>query len=191
MSTHRKAVGTCVLTMLWAGALALGGCGQPSELAADLKPPPGFSPPPVQTPKKVPLRADRLDFGNGFASLEHDRGSSWRWMGARGEVRLGRRMLAAEGSAARSYRLRIVGWFGRDKMQRAPTIRVTLGDRLVGSFSPEGDSFDQAWTVAADLARTTADAPLVIETDTVVHAPGDDRDLGLAISAIDFQPLPR
>jgi len=191
MSMRRTVIGgACVRVLLCAGALALGGCEQPSEQTADLKPPPGFSPPPVQTPQKVPLRADRVDFGTGFSSVEHDRGNTWRWMGARGEVHLGYRMVVAEGSTGRPYRLRVVGWFARDEMKRAPTIRITLGGQLVGSFSPEGDNFDQAWTVPVDLARTAANAPLVIETDTVVHAPGDSRDLGLAISAIDWRPLP-
>src|SRR5262249_54375980 len=150
------------------------------------QPPPGFSPPPVQIPRKVPLRAERVDFGKGFSSLERDHGNVWRWMGARGEVRLGRRIVAAEESSARPYRLRITGFLARDHMQRAPNVRVTLADRVLGTFSPNGNNFDQAWTVPADLVHLAANAPLVIETDSVVHLAGDERDLGLAISVVDW-----
>jgi len=175
--------------MLCGTALALAGCG-PGEHLNDLQPPPGFSPPPVQVPKKLPLRADRLDYGSGFYGMERDLSGSWRWMGARGEVRVGRRMMAAGDNLARPYRLRIVGWYDLDEMKRPPTIRVSIGDRLVGTFTPEGHRFDHAWTVAADLAPKAADLPVVIETDTVVHAAGDSRDLGLAIAMVDWQALP-
>lgn len=189
MSMRRTRTGGSIRSMLCGTALALAGCG-PGGQMNDLQPPPGFSPPPVQVPKKLPLRADRLDFGSGFYDMERDLNGSWRWMGARGEVRVGRRVMAAGDNIARPYRLRIVGWYDNDHVQRPPTIRVSIGDRLVGTFSPEGQRFDQAWTVPADLARTAASVPVVIETDSVVHVGGDTRDLGLAIAIVDWQALP-
>jgi len=176
-----------------AGALALGGCARSGGDMADLQPPPGFTPPPVRPLRKAPLRADRLGFGLGFWPAEHDESKTWYWMGARGEVRLAPREQTGDGGAraAGPHRLRIVGRVLRDRMPRAPTLRITLGGHLLASFEPADAAVDWAMTVGADVARAAASAPLVIETDTTVRVPGDPRDLGLAIDALDWQPLSR
>ena len=51
-------------------ALTLGGCADARR--ADLLPPPGFQPPPAQAPRKIPLRAHRIFYQDGFFPPEQD-----------------------------------------------------------------------------------------------------------------------
>ena len=143
---------------------------------ADLRPPPGFQPPPIRALHNVAVDG-RLGFGRGFWPMEvGSDGKTWRWMSDRGEVRL----LAQH----RPRRLRIVGWLPLEFLAAPPTLHVRLGDRVLDSFVASERGLDRAYLVTPDLFGGAASALLVIETSATAHVPGEPRDLGVSIESV-------
>jgi hypothetical protein len=162
--------------------LSLGACRPSAE--DDLKPPPGFQPPPIRIPRAVALHANRPSLRAGFFGRELDReGHSWNWMGARGEIELPR----APGGA----RLRIIGWVPREFLPAAPEVRITLTRaglrRELDRFTPEQE-VAREWELPDELIGR-GPATLVIETSAVGVPPHDGRTLGLAIRSLEWQLL--
>jgi hypothetical protein len=150
----------------------------------DLQPPPGFAPLPVQPIEKQAKRAERSEFGAGFHPPERDpEGRTWRWMGRRGEIRL------PNGQLPR--RLRISGWVPVALMKAPPTVRITIGDRLLETFAVADGELRREYRVSAPLSESGGWSRLVIETDTAVRVAGDPRDLGVAIERADWGPAER
>jgi hypothetical protein len=163
---------------LLAVLIVLVGCRPAAE--EDLRPPPGFTPPPLQIPRAMPLRTDMPALHGGFFRRETDgEGHSWNWMGARGEIDLPR----TPGGA----RLHLAGWVPREHLRAAPSVRVTLAGRELDHFTVERE-------VARDIVLPDAlvgggPTTLVIETSEAAVPPGDSRSLGLAVRRLDWRPL--
>lgn len=147
----------------------------------DLTPPPGFVPPPVVSLRTNPAGLARRGFRDGFYPEEFGEGRRWRWMGARGEVRL------SNDGAARQ--LRIGGWLPTEYMSDKPTIRISLGAHTLGQFVENAREFEWKYVVGPDLLGPAPAVTLVIETSETVKAPGDPRDLGVSIDRLDWEPV--
>jgi hypothetical protein len=165
------------LLLCVSGAVALS-CAA-SRTDEDLKPPPDFAPPPVVPLRMNPAGPERLGYGAGFSPPEVGEGRTWRWMGRRGEVRLGN-----DGSARR---LRIAGWIPTELMTESPTIRISMGGRMIGNFVESKRDFEWIYVVAPDVLGTAPSVTLAIETSRTVQAPGDPRDLGISIVRVDWE----
>jgi hypothetical protein len=180
----------------WLPALLLGiggtcADGRTDLHQIDLQPPPGFSPPAPLAPGKIPLRVHRNFFQDGFSRLEQEAstGKTWRWMGQRGVIHLP--------AAGRPMVLRLTGWVPLELHSAPPRVRFFLNQRALDSFVPSMRNFHKEYVIDRDVidrdlaARPGAGAArlaLVIEVSAVGHAAGDPRELGLAISSVDWQP---
>ena len=146
----------------------------------DLKPPPGFVPPPVRPLQRVPVHG-RLGFGRGFWPLELGAdGKTWRWMAGRGEIRL------RNDHRQRQRRLRILGWVPLEFLKGAPTIRITLESHLLDTFVASARTLNRGYLIKPELFGDASSALLVIETSATVRAPGDTRDLGVSIEGVQW-----
>jgi hypothetical protein len=170
------------LGLAWLLAMA-GGC-RPAAEREDLKPPAGFRPPPIRPLRQGPLRPGRIEFGTGFHPLEsHRNGKTWRWMGKRGDV------LLPAGPADTGHRLRLRGWVPLELLPRPPTVRISLGGRLLDSFRPEQSDFDRRHQIEPERVAGATALPLRIETDQTGQARGDPRELGVSIEQIEWLPI--
>lgn len=166
------------------GAVILAGSGMPSACARraedeDLKPPPGFRPPPVRALQAGPP-SGRLGFGSGFWPIEFsNEGKSWHWMAERGEIRLP--------NDRRPRKLRIVGWLPTEFLDAPPTIRISIGNHLADSFVGSKHELDRAYVVNPDLLGDAPSVLLIIETSSTARIPGDTRDLGVSIETISWE----
>ncbi len=146
----------------------------------DLKPPQGFVPPLVRPLRTNPAGSDRLGYGEGFYLPEVGAGRTWRWMGSRGQVRL-----LDDGTARK---LRITGWLPLEFMKEPPTIRISVGGHAIDTFIPGKRDFDWEYLIRPQLLGSAPWVLLAIETNQTVHAPGDSRNLGVAIERVDWEP---
>jgi hypothetical protein len=159
--------------------LLVGACT--GRRGADLKPPAGFAAPPPGGPKMVPLRAHRIEFREGFFPPEQDgSGKIWRWMGRRGVIELPR-------APDRAMTLRLAGWVPLELFPASARVRLTLDQRELDSFVPTSRDVDRTYTILQGPTRGAARPVLVLEVSQTGRAPNDARDLGLAISSVDWQ----
>jgi len=171
-----------VLGAVWLGgaaSLPLSCAGAGAD--TDLQPPPNYVPPVVHPLQG--LQGGSLDgqlrFLHGFWPLELAEDKSWRWMDDRGEIRLPNRH--------KRQRLRIVGWLPLEFLGRPPTIQITLGTHLLDRFVGAEGQLNREYLVGPELLGEAASALLVIETSATAVVPGDPRDLGFAIEAIEWR----
>jgi hypothetical protein len=144
---------------------------QPLNLALEL----GVSPTEVRE-----CEPGRVGFGRGFYPREVGLdGHSWRWMTNRGEVRM-------RNEASSDGKLRVAGSVPIEFMPSLPTIRITLENHLIDSFVPTRREFSKEYAVSPELLDSAPWVLLVVETNRVVHAPGDPRDLGVLIDELSF-----
>lgn len=166
------------------GAVWLGGAATLQMSCAgagadtDLQPPPGYVPPAVH-PLQEASPDRQLRFLHGFWPLELAEGKTWRWMEDRGEIRLPNRH--------KRQRLRIVGWLPLEFLERPPTIQITLGKHLLDRFLGAERQLNREYLVDPELLGEAASTVLVIETSTTAVVPGDTRDLGVSIEAIEWR----
>jgi hypothetical protein len=168
---------------LGAAAATAAGCVGRAD-GGDLQPPPDFVPPPVRPLQRGSLRADRLGFGIGFFPLEvGGDGSTWRWMGAHGEIRLD--------NDARPHRLRLRGWLPLEFLDgRAPFIRVAIGGKPIDSFEGKDRALDRVIRVSPEQLGAAPTVLLTIETSLTARVAGDPRDLGIAVQGVDWISAP-
>lgn len=170
-----------VLGAVWLGGaatlpLSCAGAGADT----DLQPPPSYVPPVVHPLQGAsPDGHGQLRFLHGFWPLELAEGKSWRWMDNRGEIRLPNRH--------KRQRLRIVGWLPLEFLGRPPTIQITLGKHPLDRFVGAEVQLNREYLVDPELLGDAASALLVIETSATAVVPGDPRDLGVAIEAIEWR----
>jgi hypothetical protein len=143
----------------------------------DLKPPPGFVPPPVRPLKKLPLGA-RMRYGAGFYGTETNADGRWNWVARRGELEI-----APENGR---QRLRVRGFFPSELAQKPPTVRITFEDRLLDTFAGTGE-FDKSYTIPPELLTGRLWARVVIETSATIRLPWDPRELGFGIRLIEWE----
>ncbi len=167
------------LALVLALALGAASAGCRSDRDEDLKPPPGFHLPPAQAPGRVPLRAHRVRYLEGFSPVEQNPAMTWRWMGRRGAIELPR--------AAGAMTLRLVGWVPLELLAGPPRVRLTLGGHLIDSFVQTVTDVRKEYTIDQGLAVGAARLTLILEVSQTGRAPGDARDLGLAINSLDWQ----
>jgi hypothetical protein len=152
-------------------------CTGPQE--ADLQPPPDFVPPPLIPLKKAPLHS-RLVFGQGFSPMEWGiDGKTWHWMGAHGEIRLQ--------NDSRPRTLRIVGWLPLEFLKDPPTIRIALEGHPLDTFVAHDRTLKREYSIGPDLLGSAPSARLIVDTSATARAPGDTRDLGVAIEQVGWQ----
>lgn len=117
-------------------------------------------------------------FDEGWHEAEYDAssGRQWRWSSERSILRVH--------GAAGALRLNMRGESPLRYLGAPPTVRVSVGERIIGQFQPDAD-FEWTMTVPAeDLSR--ANGAIAIETDPV-YLPGpaegtsDARHLGLRL----------
>jgi hypothetical protein len=172
----RRPPSRALVASLLACAIAAASCLD-SKDDADLLPPPGYAPPPVRPLQVNPPGAGRLGFGRGFWPLEvGSKGETWRWMGGRGEVRL-------RNPRARR-KLRIVGHIPREFMNEAPTLRISIGVRVLDAFLQTDRPLDKEYWVEPALMGSEPSVLVVIETSRTARAPRDSRDLGASIERL-------
>ena len=125
------------------------------------------------------MRSEQIQFGDGFYPPERDAaGNTWRWMGRRGVVELPR---------ARSVMtLRLTGWVPLELFRAAPRVRLTLDGHEIDNFVPLMRDVRKEYIVGQALTAATRPT-LVLEVSQSGQAPGDARQLGLAISFLDWQ----
>jgi hypothetical protein len=166
----------------WLPSLLLVLGGACSDRPSDLQPPVGFSPPPPAAPGKIPLRVHRIFYHEGFFGLEREAatGKTWRWMGRRGVIQLP--------VAGAAMTLRIAGWVPLELLPPAPQVRLTLNQHALDSFVPSMRDFDKEYLIGQGLIGSAARPTLIIEVSGAGRAVGDPRELGLAISSLDWQP---
>jgi hypothetical protein len=111
-------------------------------------------------------------FGTGWSYVESDGETTFRWMSARGEVRLAR---AARWSTMRLFVHLVTP---RHLFARAPTIRVVLDGVELDRFEA-GAAQDRVYLVPARTLRHGSEPELVIETSETVRA--QERILGVAL----------
>jgi hypothetical protein len=159
--------------------LAPGGCVRDEGRHQDLKPPPGFVPPPLRPLHNGP-RDGGLGFGRGFFAVEWGAdGKTWHWMGARGEIRLP--------NDQRPHTLRISGWFPLEFLGAPPAIRILLEDQVLDSFSARDRALKREYLVRQEQLGAGPAVRLVLETSATARAPGDPRALGIAIEEVGWQ----
>ena len=168
--------------MRWRGAslrggllvgLALsGGCAAAGRAEDELEPPPGFVAPVVRPLKAGPIYG-RVGLGRGFWPMELADGKTWRWMAGRGEVRLPNRQVA--------QRLRVRGWLPLEFLAGPPTIQLTLQTRVLDRFVARDRQLNREYLVQPEQLGSGPFVVLLIETSATARAPGDTRDLGIAI----------
>lgn len=169
------------------GAVLLAGSGMQSACARraedeDLKPPPGFRPPPIRTLQAGPP-GGRLGFGSGFWPIEfNSEGKSWHWMADRGEIRLH--------NDRRQRNLRIVGWLPTEFLDSPPTIRISIGNHLVDTFVGSKHELNREYLIKPELLGDAPSALLFIQTSATAKVPGDTRDLGVSIEAVRWESGP-
>jgi hypothetical protein len=120
-------------------------------------------------------------FGEGWHEAEYDNGTGlfWRWTSGRSVLRV---------SPPDAVVLRIRGESPLKYFDAEPTVRIRVGDRIVGELRPGAD-FEWTVNVPADAVRS-ADGAIAIETDRI-YLPGeaegtsDSRQLGLRLFEID------
>lgn len=126
---------------------------------------------------------DGLDLGyvRGVALRQRDAdGTTYRWTGARAEVRLA----APEPAAGRAVlRLRLKSY---RPTGAPPVVRVSVGGRPLGELRP--DASWRAYELALDPALRGA---LVVRLETATFVPGveDQRRLGAMLDWIELAPL--
>jgi hypothetical protein len=171
-----------VLAACAAAATAAGCAGRADR--GDLQPPPDFVPPPVRPLQRGPLRADRLGFGLGFFPLEvGGDGSTWRWMGTHGEIRLD--------NDGHPRRLRLRGWLPLEFLDgRAPSIRLSVDGKPIDSFEGKDRALDRVVRVGPEQLGAAATVLLTIETSLTARVAGDPRDLGIAVQGVDWGAAP-
>lgn len=154
------------------------GCIQ-DDRDEDLKPPRGFAPPPLRSLHNGP-RGARLDFAEGFFPVEWGtNGMSWRWMGARGEIRLP--------NDHRSHLLRISGWFPLEFLAALPTIRLTLEDQTLDTFVPRDRTLRREYPIPKERLGAGPFIRLVLETSATASVPNDTRSLGISIDEVEWR----
>ncbi len=118
-----------------------------------------------------------LGFGEGWHEAEANpaTGLSWRWTSPRAMLRV---------ESARDVELVIRGESPLKYFDASPTVRLSVGDHLLGEYRPAAD-FE--WRVAISAAAlASADGAIAISTDKV-YLPGvaegtaDSRRLGLRV----------
>ncbi|HEY0788054.1 MAG TPA: hypothetical protein VGE86_05375, partial [Thermoanaerobaculia bacterium] len=122
-------------------------------------------------------------FAEGWDAVEVSRHDRFRWM-----ARSGRVVLPPIGG---KVRLRLDAAIPVDCTPRPPSIFVTLNGRLVGSFPVTQEDFQREI-----VAETRGDAPndLLLEASETCNpkksgAGTDDRDLGLLLRELSWEPL--
>ena len=136
---------------------------------------------PVRHSVAQPLKV-RIRGGDGRA-MEYDvaTGRQWRWTSERSTIRM-------QGPQASRGAVTLRGESPLRYFDDAPTVRVTVGGRVVAQMRPVAD-FE--WTVtvpAADIQR--GEGVIVIETDRV-YLPGSGRNVRRASPRIAFVRMPR
>jgi hypothetical protein len=162
--------------LMLAGAVGLMTVSCARSEDEDLKPPPDFVPPPVRPLQSNPVGAGRLGFGEGFYPAEFGEGTTWRWMGRRGELRLR--------NNGEPRKLQIAGWLPLEYMKGPPKIRLTLDSKVVADFVGSEHDFVWEYTLRPELLGSSSTVLLAIETSKTVNAPGDTRDLGVSIKRV-------
>jgi hypothetical protein len=157
------------------------GCTAADE--ADLKPPPGYVAPPFRPLRGPIARSTVVRYGEGFYGVESSpAGMTWRWAARRGTVHLP--------NDRHDKQLRINGWVPLELLGEAPTVRIALGGRELDRFVANPSHFNRDYAVSAAQLGAAAAAELTIETSATVHAPGDARELGVSVAALDWRDAP-
>jgi hypothetical protein len=183
VSARREVALLAAMTALAIGGAAATGtsCARPAS-GEDLRPPPGFAAPAVRPLQKAPLRAHRLEFGAGFSPLEvGPDGTTWRWMGSHGEIRL-------TNDAGRRHELRVRARLF-EGLARPPSIRIAVNGHVLDSFQATGPTLDRRYTVEAEIVAAASQPGLTIDTSETGNAPDDPRDLGLAVERLDWTAM--
>lgn len=130
----------------------------------------------------APADALMSAIGDGWQELEANpaTGLSWRWSSDRNTVLVF--------GAGRDLRVHVGGESPLRYFNESPTVRVLVGGKEVGRFTPAGD-FDETVTIPA-AALNASPTPVTIETDKVfvpaeVNGSPDHRRLGLRIYRIE------
>jgi hypothetical protein len=145
----------------------------------DLKPPPGFAPPPLRPLHNGP-RGGGLGFSQGFFPVEWGSdGKTWHWMGARGEIRLP--------NNGRPHTLRIAGWFPLEFLAAPPTIRIMIEGALLDTFVARERTLKRTYPIGEAQLGSGPATRVVLETSATANVPGDPRALGISIEEVGWQ----
>lgn len=162
-------------------ALTLASCSGGDD--TDLRPPPGYAPPPFHPLSGPVPRGTLVRYGEGFYGLEAgSAGATWRWMSKRGTVHLP--------NDHHDRRLHLEGWVPLALLNETPTLRITLEGVELDRFVAAGGTFTRDYTISRARLGDAPAVRLTIETSTTAHAPGDIRELGVSLTALNWHDGP-
>lgn len=122
-------------------------------------------------------------FDDGWAPLELERnvrGEAWRWMGRSSVLRMK--------NHDRTMRLAVTGWVPLHVLGSPPTMTLRWNGYRVDSFIPPPGRFTREIKVAPEMQRGSAYSDLWIETSTTGSERNDPRELGFAVTALEWDP---
>ncbi len=161
--------GVWALVALWLG-LSVATTARASG-ASEFLPPIGLA-----KPRWLPVPDAQVEFGDGWFGWEQaPDGSSWRWMGAKGVLRLENRH--------REEKLSVAGWMPRAAGGEPPALGIFINGTFVGRFETEL-SFTHQLTVPADLQGTAERFEVTLEASTTIRPARDPRDLGFCLTEV-------
>jgi hypothetical protein len=164
------------------------GPGDYARLSITARAEPASRPTPLVAIRQFDIQSSRTliyGFGEGWHEAEYDNatGVSWRWTSGRSVLRV---------SPPQDVVLQMRGESPLKYFREVPTVRIRVGDRIVGELRPDAD-FEWAVTVPADAIRN-GEGAIEIETDRI-YLPGqaegtsDARQLGLRFFEIAVNPV--
>ena len=125
-----------------------------------------------------------ISYGEGFSDLETGGGSSWRWMGSEGVIKLK--------NAKKDMRLRIMGSVPTDRVPQS-TLTITFNGQQLDQF-PGSKAIDKEYSIPAAKQNNEATSELRIKADKtfvpkeVDKSSTDDRKLGFSLTKIIWEP---
>jgi hypothetical protein len=156
--------------------LAAAGCAGGEKETADAAASPAAAPPVAE-----------VAYGSGTYDLERGPdGSTWRWLGPEGVVRLK--------NTGRDMKLKIVGRAPLDRFPKPPVVTITLNGERLDQVTTTAAPLDREYTIPAakqsgewSELRITSDRHFVPKD--VHKGSNDTRQLSFSLSSVSWEPL--
>jgi hypothetical protein len=122
------------------------------------------------------VTAAGIQFGAGWFEMERSPdGRTWRWMGAKGSLRLPNRH--------RDTKLSLKGWMPRAELGPTPALHIFVNGDLFADIETEL-AFTHELVITKELQGQAEEFDVTLVTSTTTRPGQDPRDLGLCLSEI-------
>lgn len=132
----------------------------------------------------------QVQFYDGWYKVEEDpkTGGAWRWMGARGIVRLLTKPAGA--TEVHDMELRLFGWVSYEHIGLlTQRMSFAVNGHILGYFDPPREAFEHVILVPKWLLEHSDWVDFVITVANTVRPNGDWRDLGFATTGFHWKPV--